>query len=97
MARQELFDRARGRGFADGLGHVESKEIAERQEPADRAEGNMIGVEIVRVRPAEGFDRAVRRPPRALRLRADRGVLAVRFVPNRYHHAPGFGRAHTRR
>ena len=71
------------RGLTDRVGHVDRVEVARGQEAIDGFEADVVGVDVVRLLPAERLHRGVGRGPHARRLGADDRVLAVRLVPDR--------------
>ena len=71
------------RGLADKVGDVDREEIARADEPVDRRRSDVVGVDVIRVRPARGADRLVRRPAGVLGRGPDDRMLAVGLVPDR--------------
>jgi hypothetical protein len=56
MAAEEIVNGSRVGGAADEVGDIESKEVAGVEKAADGIVINMIGVEVVGIRPLEGAD-----------------------------------------
>lgn len=73
----------RGGGLPDRVGHVDGEEVGRRQEPVHGLEPDVVGVDVPRVRPVQGGDRGLGGVADAARFRADEGVFAVGFVPDR--------------
>ena len=70
-------------GLANRVGHVNGEEIRIGHEAVHRFEPDVIGVQMIRLFPAEFLDRRVRRGAGDGRLGADDGVFAVGLVPDR--------------
>src|ERR1700683_2953728 len=74
----------RGSGsLANLLSYIEREEVARRDEAVDRLERNVIGVEEVRLVPAQFLDGSIGSLARLAGLGADDGVLTVGLVPHR--------------
>ncbi len=71
------------RRLADEVGDVDREEVAGTDESVDRGQADVIGIDEIRVRPARGADRFVRRAAGVLRRGPDDRVLAVGLVPDR--------------
>ena len=84
MARDEGVDVGGRGGPSDRAGHVEREEVARRQEPLDRLERDVIGVDEVGRAPAQRADGALGRRAHVGRLRPHGIVFAVRLVPDRH-------------
>lgn len=69
-------------GFADAVGDVDGEEIGRRDKTIDGFEANVVGIDVVGLFPAEGFDGGVGFGAEARRFGADEGVFAVGFVPD---------------
>ena len=82
MPLQEGFDRFGGGRLTNEIGHIDGVEIAVRQEAPHRFQADMIGIEEVRSRPAEGLHGGIGGGTRGRRLGTDDRVLPVGFVPD---------------
>ena len=58
----------RRRRLADRVGDVDREEVAGGEEPVDRLEADVVGVDVIRLRPAELLHRGVGGGPHARRL-----------------------------
>ena len=82
MLFDERLHGTRLRRQANGVGHVDRVEVAGRQEPIHRFEADVIGIDMVGLRPAQFHDGGVRGGAGAGRFGADGGVFAVGLVPD---------------
>lgn len=85
MPRHERADRFRRCRLADAVRDVNGEEVRAREKALHRFEPDMIGIDVPAAGPALGFHRGLRGVEHALRLRADEGVFAIGFVPDRRH------------
>ena len=82
MPFQEGFDCLGCGRLTNEIGHIDGVEVAVRQEASHRFQANMIGIEEVRSRPAEGLHGGIGGGTRGRRLGTDDGVFPVGFVPD---------------
>ena len=84
MPLHERGDVGRIRGLADGVGDVDRVEVAGREEAVDGLEPNVIGVDVIRLRPAERLDGGVGGGADSCpgSLLPTVGVFAMRLVPH---------------
>ena len=82
VAVNEGLERGGVGGFADAVGDVNGEEIRVGDKAIHGFEADVVGVHMVRLFPAEGFDGGIGGGAGAFRFSADEGVFAVRFVPD---------------
>ena len=88
----EAFDRLGAGGFAGEIRHVERVEIAGREEPIHGLQPDVVGIDVVRLVPAERLHRGVRLGPDIVGPAVDDGVFAVGLVPDRVNAQAGVTR-----
>jgi hypothetical protein len=91
MPGEEGGDVGVGGQLADRVGHIDREKVARVEEPVDRLEADVVGVNEPWMRPLPRRDGGARRRPDAGRLAADEAVFAVRLVPDRRHDDAGGG------
>jgi hypothetical protein len=69
-------------GLPDGLGHIQREEVAAAQKAVNGLEMHMVGIDKVRLVPAECLDGRIGLGPYIGRPGADDAVFAIRFVPD---------------
>ena len=71
--------------LTDGAGNIQRVEIAGIDEAIHGTEIDMVGIDVVRLLPAQRTHRGIGGCPDAVRLAAYNQVLTVGLVPNRDH------------
>ena len=82
MSCDECPDVRFGSWFTDRVGNIDRKKIGTRDKAIDGVQANMIGIDMPAFCPAEFLDGRVPRVKNTLWLRANKSVLAIRFIPN---------------
>ena len=68
--------------FSDPIRDVNGIKIRVREEPVHRLEPNMVGIDMIGLRPAEFLDGGIGGGASGRRFGTDGGVFAIGFVPD---------------
>ena len=85
MPIQECVDLAMRGELPDSVGNIDCEEVAAGDVAFDGVAPDMIGIDVVGLGPSKFANGFVGCGAKAGRLRADKRVLAVGLIPNRYY------------
>ena len=85
------------RSLAGEIGHINREEIARLHKEVHVAQADVVRIDMIAARPTQRLDGGIGFGPDLRGQRADEGVLAMRFVPDRGDVNPLCLRANQRR